>query len=142
MIEPLQARQLLLDELRNWLRSGHQLPSVRALGEALGMSYAQTKEALTDLERLGDVRIRRVPGDTRRWVTRVRDALSWRPGGAAAEVERTIERPIRDRGRWPAHATFSDDHRAAGDSLVFTRIPVAEGRSLTGSTAAWVVAEG
>lgn len=143
MIDPLQARQKVLDEMRRWLRSGRQIPSVRTIGESLGMSYAQTKEALADLERLGDVRIRRVPGDTRRWVTRVRDTLSWRPSGAVVvRAAESVDRPIRDRGRWPAEARFDDDAAAAADQLVFRRLPSVGGaQSLTGSTAAWV-AEG
>lgn len=142
MIEPLQARQMLLDELRKWLASGLPLPGVRTLAVTIDVTYDQARLALIDLERLGDVRIRRAPGDTRRWVTAAREKCSWSPRRKfVAPPEPAGEPCPRDQGRWPADASFSDDPRACRDRFTFARLPATANQSLTGSTAAWA-AEG
>ncbi|BBK37709.1 hypothetical protein STAQ_27870 [Allostella sp. ATCC 35155] len=146
MIDPMEARQLLADELRRWLRAGRPMPSNRALSDLLGISEEQTRSALSDLECCGDVRIRRSGhGNGRRClVTHVAERLSWTPRRKFVVAPEPVgdEAPLRDSGGWPAGARFDDDAAAAADQLVFCRLPSVGGaQSLTGSTAAWV-AEG
>lgn len=142
MIDPLLARQRMLDELRKWLVSGRPMPSVRALAETLDMPKTQAREVLRALEAAGDVRIRRAAGGARRWVTRVRDTLSRTPRRALISPDRRVDRAVRKGDAWPAGARFDDDAAAAADQLVFRRLPSVGGaQSLTGSAAAWV-AEG